>query len=84
MKVYLATAFLARLADEGMAVAVALLAMHRTGSAAQGAFVLTAWMAPHVLTAPLTGSLIGRITRPRLFYCGALGVFAASIALLAL
>lgn len=81
---YLTTAYLARFADEGMPTAVALLAMHRTGSPAQGAYLLTAWMAPHALTAPLTGSLAGRVRRPRLFYSGALAGFAASIVVLAL
>ncbi|CAL9542577.1 hypothetical protein SUDANB171_04250 [Streptomyces sp. enrichment culture] len=77
MSRYLTTAFLARLAEEGMAVALALLALHRTGSAAQGAFVLTAWMAPHVLAAPLVGAL------PARWYGAALGIFAAAIAALA-
>ncbi|MGW6915936.1 MFS transporter [Kitasatospora sp. NPDC054939] len=83
MRRYLATAFFARLADEGMAVAVVMLAVHRTGSAAQGAFVLTAWMAPHVLAAPLAGAVAARARRPRVFYAGALGGFALSIAALA-
>ncbi|CAL9412955.1 hypothetical protein SUDANB106_01708 [Streptomyces sp. enrichment culture] len=83
LRPYLATAFLARLAEEGMAVAVVMLALHRTGSAAQGAFVLTAWMAPHVLAAPLTGALAERARDPRLFYLCALGGLAAGIAALA-
>ncbi|MEU6084800.1 MFS transporter [Streptomyces sp. NPDC047108] len=77
---YLTTAFCARLADEGMAVVVVLLALRRTGSAADGAFLLTAWMAPHVLAAPLAGSLAARVPRPRLFRVCALGGFAAAIA----
>ncbi|WP_052385003.1 MFS transporter [Streptomyces sp. NRRL F-2890] len=77
MSRYLTTAFLARMAEEGMAVALALLALHRTGSAAQGAFVLTAWMAPHVLAAPLVGAL------PARWYGAALGIFATAIATLA-
>ncbi|MFE0688345.1 MFS transporter [Streptomyces xiamenensis] len=77
MSRYLTTAILARLAEEGMAVALALLALHRTGSATQGAFVLTAWMAPHVLAAPLVGAL------PARWYGAALGIFAAAIAALA-
>ncbi|BDM71780.1 MFS transporter [Streptomyces nigrescens] len=82
LPLYLATAFFARLADEGMAVAVVLLAVDRTGSAAQGAFVLTAWMAPHVVAAPLVGALAPRVRRLRLCHLGALGVFAAAIAVL--
>ncbi|MFK0293975.1 MFS transporter [Streptomyces sp. NPDC090442] len=80
---YLAVALFARLAEEGMAVAAVLLALARTGSAGQGAFVLTAWMAPHVLAAPLVGTLAGRTRRPRLFHLAALGGFAAAIATLA-
>lgn len=49
---YLAAALAARIASEGMGMAVVLLALERTGSAAHGAFVLTAWLAPHVLAAP--------------------------------
>lgn len=80
---YLATAFLARFAEEGMGVAVVLLALHRTGGAAQGAFVLTAWMAPHVVAAPLAGALVARARRPRWFYVLTLGGFAVAIAVLA-
>jgi MFS family permease len=83
LRPYLATAFLARLAEEGMAVAVVMLAVHRTGSVAQGAFVLTAWTAPHVLAAPLTGALAERIRSPRFFYLCALGGLATGIAALA-
>ncbi|MGV9270084.1 MFS transporter [Kitasatospora sp. NPDC003701] len=80
---YLVTAFFARMADEGTAVAVVMLAVHRTGSAAHGAFVLTAWTAPHVFAAPLTGALAARARRPRLFYAGALAGFALAISALA-
>ncbi|MEU9037398.1 MFS transporter [Streptomyces sp. NPDC048352] len=81
---YLVVAFCARLADEGMAVAVVLLSVDRTGSAAQGALVLTAWMAPHVLAAPLAGAAAARARRPRLFHAGAFGGFALAIAATAL
>ncbi|GAA2441620.1 MFS transporter [Streptomyces macrosporus] len=83
LRPYLATALLARLAEEGMAVAVVMLAVHRTGSAAQGAFVLTAWMAPHVLVAPLTGALAERVRSARLFHSCGLGGLASGIAALA-
>ncbi|MGY1438639.1 MFS transporter [Streptomyces reniochalinae] len=84
MKAYLATAFLARLADEGVAVALALLALERTGSPALGAYVLTAWLAPHAVAAPVAGALAERARRPRLFHGGALAVFGAAIAVLGL
>ncbi|MEO3767289.1 MFS transporter [Streptomyces sp. B5E4] len=82
---YLATATCARLADDGMAVSVTLLALHRTGSAAQGAAVLAAWMAPHAVAAPLTGALAARARGAgAAFHVAALGVFAAAIAGVAL
>ncbi|GGT79022.1 MFS transporter [Streptomyces lateritius] len=83
LRLCLGTAFLARLAEEGMAVAVVLLALDRTGGAAQGAFLLTAWMAPHIAAAPLAGALAERVRRPALFYVGALGGFAAAVLALA-
>lgn len=83
LRAYLPIAFLARLADEGVAVAVVSLALHRTGGAAQGAFVLMAWMAPHVLAAPVAGAVAARAGSARLLYgCGLAG-FATAIAALA-
>lgn len=79
---YLAAALAARFASEGMGMAVVLLALERTGSAAHGAFVLTAWLAPHVLAAPLAGAAAARTRRPRLFHVGALAGFAAAVAAL--
>ncbi|AZM47375.1 MFS transporter [Streptomyces sp. WAC 06738] len=82
---YLATATCARLADDGMAVSVTLLALHRTGSAAQGAAVLAAWMAPHAVAAPLTGALAARARGAgAAFHVAALALFAAAIAGVAL
>ncbi|MFF4369693.1 MFS transporter [Streptomyces sp. NPDC001594] len=80
---YLAAALAGRFASEGMGMAVVLLALERTGSAAHGAFVLTAWMAPHVLAAPLAGAAAARARRPRLFYAGALAGFTLAVAALA-
>jgi len=79
VRVYLATAFCARLADEGVPVGAVLLALHRTGSPAQGAYALTAWTAPHLLAAPLTGSLAARARRVHAFYAVCLGAFGAAI-----
>ncbi|MGW1770378.1 MFS transporter [Streptomyces sp. NPDC002104] len=81
---YLAAALAARFASEGMGMAVVLLALQRTGSAAHGAFVLTAWLAPHVLAAPLAGAAAARSRRPRLFHVGALAGFTTAVAALAL
>ncbi|WP_051698089.1 MFS transporter [Streptomyces albus] len=84
MRAYLTTAFLARLADEGVAVALALLALDRTGNPAPGAFLLTAWLAPHAVAAPVVGALAERARRTRLFHGCALALFGAAIATLAL
>lgn len=81
---YLCAAVAARLASEGMGIALVLLALERTGSAAYGAFVLTGWLAPHVLAAPVAGALAARSGRPRVFHVGALAGFAAAMAALAL
>ncbi|MFD3539219.1 MFS transporter [Streptomyces sp. NPDC058662] len=81
-KRYLAAALAARFASEGMAMAVVLLALERTGDAAYGAFVLTAWLAPHVLAAPLAGVAASRTRRRRLFHVAALGGFTAAVAAL--
>lgn len=81
---YLGAALAARFASEGMGMAVVLLALERTGSAAYGAFTLTAWLAPHVLAAPLAGAAAGRTRRPRLFHTAALAGFASAVAALAL
>ncbi|MFE2169501.1 MFS transporter [Streptomyces sp. NPDC059447] len=80
---YLAAALAARFANEGMGMAVVLLALERTGSAAHGAFVLTAWLVPNVLAAPLAGAAAARTRRPRLFHVGALAGFTAAVAALA-
>ncbi|RSS78634.1 MFS transporter [Streptomyces sp. WAC06614] len=81
---YLGAALAARFASEGVGIAVLMLALERTGSAAYGAYVLTAWLAPHVLAAPLAGAAAGRTRRPRLFHVGALAGFALAMAGLAL
>ncbi|MEV8531659.1 MFS transporter [Streptomyces sp. NPDC051211] len=80
---YLAAALAARFASEGVGIALVLLALDRTGDAAHGAFVLTAWLAPHVLAAPLAGAAAARVRRPRLFYVGSLAGFTAAVAALA-
>ncbi|MFJ2821273.1 MFS transporter [Streptomyces toxytricini] len=80
---YLAAAVAARFASEGMGLAVVLLALERTGSTAYGAFVLTAWLAPHVLAAPLAGAAAERTRRPRLLHAGALAGFSIAVAAVA-
>ncbi|MFB6530966.1 MFS transporter [Streptomyces sp. NPDC056399] len=82
-RLYLATAFCARTAEEGMAVGAVMLAAQRLDSATQGAFILAAWMAPHVLAAPAAGALAARARRPGVFYAVALAGFAGAVAALA-
>ncbi|MEU7315715.1 MFS transporter [Streptomyces sp. NPDC007083] len=84
LRTYLATAFLARFADEGVGVALALLAAERTGRPALGGFVLAAWLAPHALAAPVVGALAERTRAPRLFHACALALFGTAIAALGL
>ncbi|MFB6612861.1 MFS transporter [Streptomyces sp. NPDC056367] len=81
---YLGAALAARFANEGMGMAVVLLALERTGSAAHGAFVLTAWLVPNVLAAPLAGAAAARTRRPRLYHVGALAGFTAAVAALSM
>ncbi|QES51518.1 MFS transporter [Streptomyces venezuelae] len=80
---YLAAALAARFASEGVGIALVLLALERTGDAAYGAFVLTAWLAPNVLAAPVAGAAAARVRRPRLFYVGSLAGFTTAVATLA-
>lgn len=77
---YLAGSFLARFAEEGMGVTMALLALQRTGSVGQAAALSVAWLAPHVLAAPFIGSLAARARRPARFYAGCLAMVAAAMA----
>ncbi|HZU58488.1 MAG TPA: MFS transporter [Actinocrinis sp.] len=79
LRLYLATAFSARWAEEGVPVATVLLAVHRTGSAAQGAYILTAWTAPHLIASPLAGALVARSRNSRLSYASALAGVGAAI-----
>ncbi|MEV0645807.1 MFS transporter [Phytomonospora sp. NPDC050363] len=80
---YLAAAFLARLADDGVGVTIALLAVERTGSAGLAALVLASFTAPHLLAGPLAGALAARVRSPRWLYAAALTGFGTSLVALA-
>lgn len=69
---YTATAVLVRLADEGARVALVLLALERTGSAAFGGVLVAALMVPHIVAGPVVGAVADAVRRRRLFYCLAL------------
>lgn len=82
---YAAGAVLVRLADEGARVALVLLAMERTGSAAYGGVLVAALMIPHVVAGPVVGAIADGVRRRRLFYLLALlgygGALLAAVAL---
>src|ERR687883_965734 len=61
---YASAAILVRLADEGARVALVLLALQRTGSAAVGGLLVAALLVPHVVAAPLVGALADAARRP--------------------
>ncbi|MFL6065089.1 MAG: MFS transporter [Friedmanniella sp.] len=77
---YLAAAVLVRVADEGARVALLLLALQRTGSAALGAVLVAALLVPHVAAAPAVGLLTDRTPRPRWVLGAAAVGFAAALA----
>jgi len=76
---YAAAAVLVRLADEGARVALALLALQRTGSTAVGGALVGALLVPHVVAAPVVGLLADRAHRPRLVIAAAALGFGAAL-----
>ncbi len=61
---FVATASLARSLDEGLALAVVLLALDRTGSSAQAGAVVAASTLPQLATGPLVGPWLDGARRP--------------------
>src|SRR5436305_3847837 len=61
---YAAAATLARLADEMVGVAVVLLVLDRTGSAALAGAAVAGYTLPAVVTGPVLGAWLGRARRP--------------------
>lgn len=76
---YMAVAVSARLADEGAQVALVLLALERTNSAALGGALVGALLVPHVLAAPLMGALADRVPHRRSLYAVCLGGVGAAL-----
>lgn len=76
---YLAGSYLARLAEEGMAVAVALIALSRLGEVGTAAILMAAWLVPHIVAAPVVGAVSVRFVRPARFYASVLVVFSVAI-----
>ncbi|MFF3989456.1 MFS transporter [Streptomyces sp. NPDC001601] len=81
--VYLTAAVLARTADEGARVALVMLATQRAGSPALGGALVAALMIPHVAAAPVAGALADSVRRRRLFHGGAVTLYGAALAALA-
>ncbi|MGY4983043.1 MFS transporter [Streptomyces sp. 900105755] len=81
--VYLTAAVLARTADEGARVALVLLATQRAGSPALGGALVAALMIPHVAAAPVAGALADSVRRRRLLHGGAVTLYGAALAALA-
>jgi MFS family permease len=80
---YAVGSVLVRLADEGARVALALLALDRTGSPAVGGALVAALLIPHVVAAPVIGMLADRSSRPRYLVAGAALGFAIGLAVAA-
>ena len=76
---YLGAALLSRTADEGSRVALVLLALDRTGSAAVGGTLVATLLIPHVVAAPLVGSLVDRSRRPGRVLAAAITIFAVGL-----
>ncbi|GHE49924.1 MFS transporter [Streptomyces longispororuber] len=69
---YMQVALMVRLASEGARVALVVLAVDRTGSAAFGGALVAALLVPGLVAAPPAGALADRVRRRRLFHAGAL------------
>ena len=80
---YLITAVLIRLADEGARVALVLLALERTNSAAVGGLLVAVLLVPQVVAAPAIGLLTDRARQPRWVLTLSVAGFAASMATVA-
>ena len=76
---YTTAASLARLADEGIRVALLLHALAVGRGAAFGGLLVGALMVPHVLAAPLVGAIADAVRRRRLLYVAGLLGFAAGV-----
>lgn len=80
---YLIAAVLTRLADEGARVALVLIALQRTNSAAVGGLLVAALLVPQVVAAPAVGLLTDRARQPRWVLTASVVGFAASLAAVA-
>lgn len=63
-------------------MAVALLALDRIGDVGPAAFLMAAWLIPHIVVAPMVGALGARVRRPARFYALVILGFALTIVVL--
>jgi predicted MFS family arabinose efflux permease len=76
---YLVAAFLARLADEGARIAFVLVAIERSGSAASGGLIVSAFLVPHLVAAPIVGNMADRATNRARVQAIGIVVFAVAL-----
>lgn len=76
---YLVAALLARIADEGVRVCLVLLAVAATGNPAVGGAMIAVLLVPHVVAAPLVGTLIDRAPQPRWMLAALIACFAGAL-----
>jgi hypothetical protein len=81
---FVITASLARLLDEGLALAVVLLALQRTGSTAEAGVVVAMATFPQLLAGPLLGPVLDRAAHPWSLVRAAGIVSAAAVGVIAL
>ncbi|MFI0448284.1 MFS transporter [Actinomadura sp. 6N118] len=67
LPLYLSTATLLRVSAEGAATAIVLAVHARTDHAATAGFLQTAMTLPYILSGPVIGHAMDRVTRPRPF-----------------
>jgi len=77
---YAGAAVLVRGADEGARVALVLLALERTRSAALGGLLVAALLVPHVVAAGVVGTAADRARRPLRLVAAASAGFGAALA----
>lgn len=77
---YLLGASLARLNDEGARVSLLFLAAMQTGDAGVGGLLVSAFLFPHVVAAPVVGRLIDRSALPLRLAAMLIGLVALTLA----
>ncbi|WP_192809920.1 MFS transporter [Actinomadura rudentiformis] len=82
LPLYLSTATLLRVSAEGASTAIVLAVQARTGHAATAGFLQTAMTLPYILSGPVIGHAMDRVTRPRPFAFALTVAYAIAMGLL--